>query len=117
MSGLKGVKAVVVGQKCEEKTIFSQYEIFVDFDDGYCEVEHVNPEHILNRVNDWLFCKHVSGPLGKDHIEASELGHRFTWPDYPSEICEGLPQRVVGFQIYYYDAYGVKHYTSLIHFS
>lgn len=107
---LKPITAVEVGQKCEEKTVFCQYEITVGFEDGD-GVELINPEHILDRVNDWNFCRSVSPGLGKDHIEASELGHRFTWPD--AENLEDNPQRIVGFSVYYYDVYGVKHYTTL----
>lgn len=112
---LKHIKAVEVGLKCEEKTTFCQYEIWVDFDDGHSDVETVNPEDILQRVNDWNFCKHVGGALGKSRIEASSLGLRFTWPD--SFGIDDNPQKVLDFQVYYYDVYGVKHYTTLVRFS
>lgn len=112
---LKHIKSIEVGDPCQERSVFCKYEIWIDFDDGSCESELVNVEDVLNRVNEWNFCTVVGGALGKDRIKDSKLGLTFEWPN--AFEMEDNPQKVVGFQLFYYDVHGVKHGTKLFHFS
>jgi hypothetical protein len=103
------VKRIEIGQKCKEKTQFAQYEIVVTFEEGPSDVEAINPESILERVNLWESIKGWDAVKAKQYMMESMLGLRFAWPD----SAWGRPLKVESFRVFYYDVYGVKHYTIL----
>jgi hypothetical protein len=103
------VKRIEIGQKCKEKTQFAQYEIVVNFEDDVSDVETVNPPDILERINLWESVKDWDAAKAQQYMTESLLGLRFAWP----KSAWGRPLKVKSYRVFYYDVYGVKHYTIL----
>lgn len=110
---LKYIKEIKTLEPCRKPEHFSIYEIWIDFDDGSCAYEMVEPENVLKRANDWLACTVLSGALSKSRMRTD-----FEWPQGEFATPEfDMPVGVKNFQVYYYDVLGVKHNTQLIRFS
>lgn len=119
MSGRKFIKEVKTLEVCVQKKHFCVYEIMIDFNTGDCEVEIVDVENIIDRVNAWDAAVILCGETARYHtMLLPEKTSPFPWPQderwaTPEWDC---PAKVIGFNVYYYDVYGEKHHTELIRY-
>lgn len=84
-----------------------RFKIIIRFEDDQYRSELTSPKEILDRVNLWESVKHWDANKARQYM--TDLILPFTWP----VSVWARPLKVKSFEVFYYDARGLKYYTTL----